>query len=119
MLRWAAGAVGAALIAVVLWDSLETIVIPRRVSRRLRLTRLFYLATWRPFAAAVGRLRAPNRREAYLSFYGPLSLLLLLGLWAVGLILGFGLLHYAAGSGVRLAGARGGRMVALYRSGTT
>ena len=37
---------GLVLLAVVLWDAFETVVLPRRVNRRLRLTRLFYRATW-------------------------------------------------------------------------
>src|SRR6266705_6212179 len=92
-----AGIAGGVLVAVVLWDAFETIVLPRRVTRRVRLTRFFYRATWRPFAASARFVRAGGRREAYLGFYGPLSLLLLLVLWAAALVLGFGLLQYAAG----------------------
>ncbi len=36
---------GAAIILVVLWEAFETIVFPRRVTRRVRLTRLFYRFT--------------------------------------------------------------------------
>ena len=45
---------GIGLIAVVLWEGFETIVLPRRVTRRFRLTRLFYRRTWRPWAKMVG-----------------------------------------------------------------
>jgi hypothetical protein len=34
------------LIATVLWDAFETLVLPRTVSRSLRLTRLYLRATW-------------------------------------------------------------------------
>ena len=118
-MRALGGAAGLVLLAVVLWDAFETIVLPRRVSRRFRLTRMFYRATWRPFAAGARWVRAVNRREAYLSFYGPLSLLLLIGLWAAGLIVAFALLHYAAGSAVDLAGERPRLLVDLYLSSTT
>jgi len=94
-----AGIGGGVLVAVVLWDAFETIVLPRRVTRRVRLTRFFYRATWRPFAASARFVHASGRREAYLGYYGPLSLLLLLVLWAAALVVGFGLLQYAAGSG--------------------
>ena len=57
MRAWA-GIAGAVLVAVVLWDAFETIVLPRRVTRRVRLTRFFYRATWRPFAASAGFVRA-------------------------------------------------------------
>src|SRR3989441_3995053 len=106
-----AGIAGAVLVAVVLWDAFETIVLPRRVTRRVRLTRFFYRATWRPFAASARLVRAGGRREAYLGFYGPLSLLLLLVLWAAALVLGFGLLQYAA--------APGSITTDVYMSGTT
>src|SRR5437870_3063644 len=118
-MRALAGVFGAALLAVVLWDAFETIVLPRRVNRRVRLTRLFYRATWQPFSFLALRVRSVKRREATLSFFGPLSLLLLLALWATGLMLGFGLLHYAMGSRVALHGARPGLAVDLYFSGTT
>src|SRR5439155_26704545 len=106
-----AGIAGGVLVAVVLWDAFETIVLPRRVTRRVRLTRFFYRATWRPFAASARFVHAGGRREAYLGFYGPLSLLLLLVLWAAALVLGFGLLQYAA--------ALGSFSTDVYMSGTT
>src|SRR5205809_6175410 len=106
-----AGIAGGVLVAVVLWDAFETIVLPRRVTRRVRLTRFFYRATWRPFAASARFVHAGGRREAYLGFYGPLSLLLLLVLWAAALVLGFGLLQYAA--------APGSFTTDVYMSGTT
>ena len=31
---------GVALIGIILWDAFETIVLPRRVTRKIRLTRL-------------------------------------------------------------------------------
>src|SRR2546428_7664716 len=83
-MRLLAGLGGALLLAVVLWDAFETIILPRRVNRRLRLTRAFYGATWAPWAASARLVRAGNRREGVLSFYGPPSLVLLLAPWAAG-----------------------------------
>src|SRR2546429_6684863 len=40
-------AVGALWIAVIMWDAFEAIVLPRRVTRRLRPARMFYRGTWR------------------------------------------------------------------------
>jgi hypothetical protein len=40
--------VGAVMIAVVLWEAFETIILPRRIVRSRRLTALFYRVTWRP-----------------------------------------------------------------------
>ncbi len=110
---------GISLLIFVLWDAFETIVLPRRVTRRVRLTRMFYRATWTPWAAAVRLLPAGKRRETYLSFYGPLSLLLLLSVWAAGLVVGFALLHWGTGSHVNMPGETVGFSTDLYLSGTT
>ncbi|HSA91455.1 MAG TPA: potassium channel family protein [Terriglobales bacterium] len=85
---------GVVLNAVVLWDAFETVILPRRVSRRFRLTRLFYRTSWHIWFA-LAALAPRRRRETLLSFFGPLSLLVLFALWAVGLILGFGLVQWA------------------------
>ena len=36
---------GLFIIITVLWDAFETIILPRRVARWFRLTRMFYLST--------------------------------------------------------------------------
>ena len=48
---------GCILIFIVLWDAFETIVLPRRVTRRIRLTRLFYWYTWLPWSALARRMK--------------------------------------------------------------
>jgi len=115
----AAALLGAALIFGVLWEGFETVVLPRRVTRRFRLTRFFYRNSWRPWSRMVRFLVPIRRRETWLSYFGPLSLLLLLSVWAAGLIVGFGLLHWAAGSAVMTHDGNGGFAVDLYLSGTT
>jgi hypothetical protein len=110
---------GIVLILLVLWETFETIVLPRRVTRQFRLTRFFYRATW-PLCVALADLRnTKKKRDVLLSYYGPLSLLLLLALWAFGLLVGFGLLHY--GLQDKLSGALFDSHLgnALYLSGTT
>jgi hypothetical protein len=111
---------GALLLAIVLWDAFETIILPRRITRRVRLTRLFYRATWRPFAAAT-RLLPARRHETYLSFFGPLSLVVLLALWAASLVAAFGLLQFADGTPAQLSNGSFSNSLAtnVYLSGTT
>src|SRR5213592_3586399 len=117
-MRWLIGVAGAALLATVLWDAFETIILPRRVSGRFRLTKLFYRATWRPWRAIAPLLpRRPG--DAFLGFYGPLSLPLLLALWAAGIVLAFGMLQWAAGSALTMVDVGPGFGADVYMSGTT
>jgi len=51
--------------------------------------------------------------------FGPLSLILLIGLWALGLIIAFAFLHWGLGSQVTGSDGRSGFGVDLYMSGTT
>ena len=106
MANWLAIGGGALLVLIVLRDTFETIVLPRRVTQRVRLTRIFYHLTWSPGAAAARRWRPGTRREQFLSLYGPLSVLALLVIWALLLILGFALLHWGFGSRVQRAGSQ-------------
>lgn len=70
-----------------------------------------------PYRAA-GRRLAGTRRENVLSYFGPLSLLTLIALWAASLVVAFALFQWGMRS--RLAGATAGSVVDhLYLSGTT
>jgi len=117
-MRWLIGVAGALWIAVIVWDAFEAIVLPRRVTRRLRPTRLFYRVTWTAWSGLARRLAAGGRRETYLSFYGPMSVLLLLAAWALSLIVAFALVQW--GLGTRLTAPDGGTFFEyLYLSGET
>jgi hypothetical protein len=109
---------GIFILVFVLWEAFETIILPRQVTRRWRLTRLFYRLTWRPYSRAVGWL-PKKRRERLLSFYGPLSFVLLLVLWALVLLFGFALLHFVDGSVAGLGDGWQRFGMALYFSGST
>ena len=110
---------GIVVILAVLLDAFETVVLPRRVRRKFRITVWFYRNTWIPWRKITGRIKSPGRRENFLGYFGPLSLLFLLALWASGLIFGFALLQYGAGEHVMLGNepATFGRVV--YLSGST
>jgi len=110
---------GIALIIVVLADAFETVVFPRRVTRRIRLVRLFYRSTWRFWTALVRTLTSGKRQENYLSYYGPLSLPLLLGFWAGVLISGFAFLYWAPGNALKTSEGFITFGTCLYFSGTT
>ncbi len=110
---------GVALIIIVLIDGFETVVFPRRVTRRIRLVRLFYRVTWWLWTTLVHALSSRTRQETYLSYYGPLSLPLLLGFWASVLIAGFALLYWAPGNAIKTPEGTVGFGACLYFSGTT
>src|SRR5580704_3943946 len=88
---------GGVIIGVVLLDAFETVVLPRRVKRHFRLTAWFYRRTWIPWTKIAQMFRSDGRRQSFLGYFGPLSLILLLAFWAAGLILGFSLLQYGLG----------------------
>jgi hypothetical protein len=111
--------VGVVLILIILGDAFETIVLPRRVTRPISLARLFYQYTWLAWSRAVPSIFSSKRQETFLSWYGPLSLLLLLILWATCLIIGFGLVHWASGSIIKSQYGTVNFGTYLYLSGTT
>ena len=117
-MRLWAGAVATLLIFVILWDAFQTIILSRRVSRKFRLTRGFYLLLWTPWSAAAKRVSPGRRRENLLTVFGPLSLILLLAFWAFSLIVSFGLLHWALGSQLTGPNGTSGFGTDLYMSGT-
>jgi hypothetical protein len=110
---------GVALFLIVIWDAFEAIILPRRVTRKFRLTRMFYRDTWIFWKFLLRLVKNPKRRETMLGFYGPISLLVLVGIWAVGLVFSFGLMQYGAGSAVLMSNGPSSFNTDMYLSGTT
>lgn len=90
-----AAILGIVLLAIAAADAFQTVVVARHAQELPPGTRLFYRLTWPPFAAVAGHIRAERHRDKYLGLYGPLSLLLLLALWATSLIAAFALLQWS------------------------
>lgn len=109
---------GILCLLIVLLDAFQTIILPRRAAGRLRLTRIFYIVTWVPWRFVAVRIRHPRKRETALSFYGPLSLILLLVVWACGMVFGFSLIYYSLGSPFHDTSRTIGYLTDLYVSGT-
>jgi ion channel len=112
-------AAGVALFLIVIWDAFEAIILPRRVTRKFRLTRLFFRTTWMSWKFVVHFVPAKKTRDTLLGFYGPISLLFLVGVWAIGLVVSFALMQYGAGSAITLTGGERQFFTDLYFSGTT
>jgi hypothetical protein len=110
---------GTISILAILLDAFETVVLPRRVRSSFRITSWFYRRTWIPWRKLASRIRSQARRENFLGYFGPLSLIFLLVFWAVGLIFGFALLQYGAGEHFRLGGESVTFGILVYHSGET
>ena len=110
---------GIVVILLVAQDAFETIVLPRRVARRIRIARFFFFVTWNMWKS-LGRLMRPGaRRESYLSYYGPLSLLALFLFWAVLFVFAFGLLLWGLALPFNAPEKTINFLTYLYLSGTT
>jgi hypothetical protein len=110
---------GIFIILAVLWDGFETMVLPRRVTRRFRFARFFYRSTWRAWVLLLRTIPSGRERETFRGFFGPLSLLFLLCTWAAGLVAGFSLLYLASERQFQVLGENAGFGAAIYMSGTT
>ncbi len=110
---------GVAILIIVVWDAFEVIILPRRVTRRFRLSRLFYKNLWSVWKFTVGLSRVKKVRESAFGIFGPISLLILVAVWAVGLVLSFALMQYGSGSAVSVTGTNRGFWTDVYLSGTT
>lgn len=110
---------GIVLFFLVAWDAFEVIILPRRVTRKIRITRVYYQFSWVAWRFCAHLLSSKKRRESFLGFYGPISLLILISIWAAGLIVGFAMMQYGAGSALNVTGMKPSFYTDLYLSGTT
>lgn len=118
-----AALLGTALIVSILFEGFETVVQPRRVSRKYRIARVYLAVFWISWRwIGTSPLRNSRRRSSFLSAGGPLSLLGLFAIWVVGLVAGFGLLDWGLHDAVSINVAGGGEAgiwTYFYMSGTT
>lgn len=111
---------GIAVLLAVLLDAFESILLPRRVRRQhFRITSWFFRYTWIPYGTLAGKIHSQARRENMLGYFGPLSMIALLALWACSLIFGFALLQFGAGEHLTLSNQPITFRLLLYHSGET
>jgi hypothetical protein len=110
---------GLTILWIVFRDAFETVVLPRRVAHQFQLTAWFYRRTWIPWRNIAGHIQKESRRQNFLGYFGPLSLILLLGFWAAGLIFGFALIQYGIGGHEQLSGEKLTFGKIVYHSGET
>lgn len=119
LLNILSAALGIAVIGITLTDVFQSVVVPRAVGRRFRISFAVWRALWYVWPKVGWRFYADDagRREDFFALFAPFMLILLLGLWAGLLIFGFGLVLWAMRAGVTPANATFGTM--LYYAGTT
>src|SRR5262249_44675450 len=74
---------------------------------------------WLVWSQLARRLRPGRYRETLLSVFGPLSLVLLIVTWGIGLIVGFGLLGWSLALTIHGGDGTGDLGTYIYLSGTT
>jgi len=110
---------GIALILLVALDAFETIVLPRRVTRRIRLSKLFYRVSHFGWNSMARQIRTSARRDSFWAYMAPLSLLALLVFWAVLFVFGYGLLMWGLALPLNTPNYMINFPTYLYLSGTT
>ena len=113
-----AALLGIMVIVFILLDVFKFIILPRRADSQITLARGFLRVLGRAWTGAGRRIRQRSKRETWLGYYGPIALIIVFGLWALGFILGFALLAWGFGS--RYAHGFSSRFLTdLYTSGTS
>ena len=93
-------ALGVALVAWVLNDVFNTVILPRPSPARYRPAGLLTRWSWRLWRRYAEGHPDPDRREQRLGVFAPAVVMTLLGLWIVLLIVGFSGILLALGDGV-------------------
>ncbi len=90
-----AACLGILLMAIVLQDAFEVMLLPRRVYRRLRFTRYYFRSSWWLLTRLTRHMPAGSTRERLLGVFGPFAMIALFVAWSTILIAAFGLLQWA------------------------
>ena len=101
MLDAAAIVGGGLLLLVTLFDLFQTVVLPRPAVRRFGLARNVVRPLWRVWRWVALRSTRVDRSEGALAAFAPIALFILFVLWALALIMGYGLILYGLRSEFR------------------
>ena len=94
-----AAVAGALILLVVLYDTFETMVLPRSGGFGIRLTRFYFAFVWGGCRILCRGMKPDNPfRRTLLAAFAPLSLVYLIVLWACLMIVGFALVLWGVGS---------------------
>jgi hypothetical protein len=95
-------ACGAALLLLTLNDLFQSVIVPRAVGRRFRISYVAWRWAWMAWPVLSWKLypRDEKRRQFFLALFAPASLIGLLSMWAVLIILSFGLMFWGLRAGL-------------------
>lgn len=108
---------GLALVAIILFDVFQSVVLPRPTPVIYRLSAGLVWGLWALCRRTALRLPSAGTREQLLGTFAPFVVVLLLLLWAAGLVVGYGLMLYALAGQIHPRPENLG--TALYFSGTS
>lgn len=91
------GILGVALIFVTLSDVFQSVIVPRAIERKFRLSSYLWRAMWWLWPKLAWRIFAKDddRREDLLALFAPTALITLIVMWITLLVLGYGELFWA------------------------
>jgi len=89
---WVEVIVGLAIVLVVFYDLFQSVVLPRPAINKLATVRFLLRRMWAGWKLIGERIPSIPRREKWLATFGPLAVLTVFAVWALALILGYGLI---------------------------
>lgn len=92
---------GILIVAWILWDVFQTVIVPRPTPTRVRLARYLTRTMWRLWRRRAARARTPIAREKMLGSFAPLLVVTLLAGWVICLTIGYGLILYGLRGEIR------------------
>jgi nitrate reductase NapE component len=88
--------IGFLFIFAALNDVFQSVIVPRAVGRRYRISFVVWRFLWRLWPTiGWAAYRDEDKREDFLALFAPFTLVLLLFIWAVCLIVGYGFVFWA------------------------
>ncbi len=94
-MRWLALPAGILILSLTMLDLFRVLVMPRATRGRYRLSRLVFIALWRPWRWIALRARTEAGRERFLAGASPFSLFALLMVWAGLTVLAYALVLWS------------------------
>jgi ion channel len=92
--EYLAAAAGVVLLAITFYDLFQTVVLPRPAVRKYQLARMIVRPMWRVWKWVSLRSSRIDRSESRMASFAPIALIMLVLIWAVGLVVGYALLEY-------------------------